>query len=105
MHGKRLELEALHGHAVRLGRRLGVPTPMAVGGVRGAGALRGGDALTSPLRARSGAISRRYRLRYLLGGACLLAATLSSLGIPWTVKQAIEALQGEGRRRRSAASP
>jgi 2-dehydropantoate 2-reductase len=26
-HGKRLELEALHGHAVRLGARLGVPTP------------------------------------------------------------------------------
>jgi 2-dehydropantoate 2-reductase len=27
-HGKRLELEALHGHAVRLGERLGVPMPM-----------------------------------------------------------------------------
>ena len=26
-HGKRLELEALHGHLVRLGERLGVPTP------------------------------------------------------------------------------
>jgi 2-dehydropantoate 2-reductase len=26
--GKRLELEALHGHAVRLGQRYGVPTPM-----------------------------------------------------------------------------
>jgi 2-dehydropantoate 2-reductase len=26
--GKRLELEELHGHAVRLGERLGVPTPM-----------------------------------------------------------------------------
>lgn len=26
-HGKRLELEALHGYAVRLGERLGVPTP------------------------------------------------------------------------------
>ncbi len=26
-HGKRLELEALHGHAVRLGERYGVPTP------------------------------------------------------------------------------
>ena len=25
--GRRLELEALHGHAVRLGQRLGVPTP------------------------------------------------------------------------------
>jgi 2-dehydropantoate 2-reductase len=27
VHGKRLELDALHGHAVRLGERLGVPTP------------------------------------------------------------------------------
>ncbi|HEV8584370.1 MAG TPA: ketopantoate reductase family protein [Methylomirabilota bacterium] len=27
VHGKRLELEALHGHAVRLGERLGIPTP------------------------------------------------------------------------------
>jgi 2-dehydropantoate 2-reductase len=26
--GKRLELEALHGHAVRLGERYGIPTPM-----------------------------------------------------------------------------
>jgi 2-dehydropantoate 2-reductase len=26
--GKRLELEALHGHAVRLGQRHGIPTPM-----------------------------------------------------------------------------
>jgi 2-dehydropantoate 2-reductase len=28
VNGKRLELEALHGHAVRLGERFGVPTPM-----------------------------------------------------------------------------
>jgi 2-dehydropantoate 2-reductase len=27
-HGKRLELEALHGHAVRLGERYGIDTPM-----------------------------------------------------------------------------
>ena len=27
VHGRRLELEALHGHVVRLGERLGVPTP------------------------------------------------------------------------------
>ena len=26
--GRRLELEALHGHAVRLGERYGIPTPM-----------------------------------------------------------------------------
>jgi 2-dehydropantoate 2-reductase len=30
VHGKRLELEALHGHAVRLGERHGVPTPMVL---------------------------------------------------------------------------
>jgi 2-dehydropantoate 2-reductase len=28
--GKRIEIEALHGHAVRLGERLGVPTPALV---------------------------------------------------------------------------
>ena len=28
VHGKRLELEALHGHALRLAEKLGVPTPM-----------------------------------------------------------------------------
>ncbi len=28
LHGRRLELEALHGHAVRLGEELGVPTPV-----------------------------------------------------------------------------
>jgi 2-dehydropantoate 2-reductase len=28
LQGRRLELEALHGHAVRLGERFGVPTPM-----------------------------------------------------------------------------
>ena len=28
MHGKRLEIDALQGYAVRLGERLGVPTPM-----------------------------------------------------------------------------
>lgn len=27
VHGKRLELDALHGHAVRLGTRYGIPTP------------------------------------------------------------------------------
>jgi 2-dehydropantoate 2-reductase len=27
-HGKRLELEALHGYAVRLGERYGIDTPM-----------------------------------------------------------------------------
>jgi 2-dehydropantoate 2-reductase len=28
LHGRRLEVETLHGHAVRLGERFGVPTPM-----------------------------------------------------------------------------
>ena len=28
VHGRRLELEALHGHAVRLGEKLGIPTPV-----------------------------------------------------------------------------
>ncbi len=28
IHGKRLELEALHGHAIRLGEKLGIPTPV-----------------------------------------------------------------------------
>jgi ATP-binding cassette subfamily B protein len=65
-----------------------------VGGVRGAQALGGGPALTSPLRA-AGRYLVRYRTRYLLGAGCLLAATLSSLGIPWTVKHAIEALQAD----------
>jgi ketopantoate reductase len=27
MHGKRLEIDALQGHAVRLGERYGIPTP------------------------------------------------------------------------------
>lgn len=27
-HGNRMELEAIHGHAVRLGERFGIPTPM-----------------------------------------------------------------------------
>jgi ATP-binding cassette subfamily B protein len=35
----------------------------------------------------------RYRARYVLGLSCLLAATLSALAIPWTVKRAIEALE------------
>jgi ATP-binding cassette subfamily B protein len=37
----------------------------------------------------------RYRARYLAGASCLLAATLLSLGIPWTVRRAIEALQAD----------
>ena len=31
----------------------------------------------------------------MLGVGCLLVATLSGLGIPWTVKRAIEALQAD----------
>ena len=39
----------------------------------------------------------RYRARYALGAACLAAATGLSLAIPWMVKQAIDALQTQGR--------
>jgi len=39
----------------------------------------------------------RYRLRYAAGAACLVGATAFSLGIPWTVKSAVDALgRGEG---------
>jgi ATP-binding cassette subfamily B multidrug efflux pump len=37
----------------------------------------------------------RYRRRYGAGVLCLGAATLMSLGIPWTVKRAIEALEAD----------
>ena len=35
----------------------------------------------------------RYRARYLAGYACLMAGTGLSLAIPWTIKQAIDALE------------
>lgn len=38
----------------------------------------------------------RYRSRYGVGVACLVVATLLSLGIPWTIKNAIDALGREG---------
>ena len=38
----------------------------------------------------------RYRLRYLGGAVCLLLATLLSVGIPWTVKRAVDALEHDG---------
>ncbi|HEX4996225.1 MAG TPA: ABC transporter ATP-binding protein [Methylomirabilota bacterium] len=38
----------------------------------------------------------RYRLRYLGGAACLLLATAFSLSIPWTVKNAVDALERDG---------
>jgi ATP-binding cassette, subfamily B, multidrug efflux pump len=38
----------------------------------------------------------RYRGRYLAGAICLIAATLFSLSIPWTVKHAIDALARDG---------
>jgi ATP-binding cassette subfamily B multidrug efflux pump len=46
----------------------------------------------SPLRAVV-RYAARYRTRYLAGYACLLAGTGLSLAIPWTIKQAIEALE------------
>ncbi len=38
----------------------------------------------------------RYRLRYLGGAACLVLATALSLGIPWTVKSTVDALERDG---------
>jgi ATP-binding cassette subfamily B protein len=38
----------------------------------------------------------RYRLRYLGGAVCLLLATILSVGIPWTVKRAVDALERDG---------
>ena len=38
----------------------------------------------------------RYRARYGAGAACLVFATAFSLGIPWTVKAAVDVLQGGG---------
>lgn len=48
--------------------------------------------LTPPLRAVA-RYAARYRTRYLAGYACLVAGTGLSLAIPWTIKQAIEALE------------
>jgi ATP-binding cassette subfamily B protein len=39
---------------------------------------------------------KRYRLRYLAGAGCLLLGTVFSLGIPWTVKSAVDALERDG---------
>jgi ATP-binding cassette subfamily B protein len=38
----------------------------------------------------------RYRARYLGGGACMLVATAMALGIPWSVKAAVDTLGREG---------
>jgi ATP-binding cassette subfamily B protein len=48
--------------------------------------------LIVPLRAAARYVAR-YRMRYLAGAACLLAGTGLSLAIPWTIKQAIDALE------------
>jgi ATP-binding cassette subfamily B protein len=52
-------------------------------------------ARVSPARALGRAL-RRYRARYALGSACLLAATLLSLAVPRTVQHAVEALEQGG---------
>lgn len=50
----------------------------------------------SPARRLSGYLLR-YRCRYAAGMACLAAATGLSLGIPWTVKSAIDGIaRGQG---------
>ncbi|HVQ78161.1 MAG TPA: ABC transporter ATP-binding protein [Candidatus Binatia bacterium] len=52
----------------------------------------------SPVR-RLGGYLFRYRWRYAAGVACLAAATALALGIPWTVKQAVDGLsRGQGGR-------
>jgi ATP-binding cassette subfamily B protein len=38
----------------------------------------------------------RYRVRYLGGAVCILVATAMALGIPWTVKSAVDALERDG---------
>jgi ATP-binding cassette subfamily B protein len=48
---------------------------------------------------RLGGYLFRYRWRYAAGVACLAAATALALGIPWTVKQAVDGLsRGQGGR-------
>ena len=39
---------------------------------------------------------RPYRLRYLAGTGCLAAATLCAVGVPWTVRQAVDSLTAGG---------
>ncbi len=58
---------------------------------------QGGGRLISPLRAVLGYVWR-YRAHYLVGAGCLVAGTVLSLAIPWTVKHAIEALQSDASR-------
>ena len=104
-HGKRIELEALQGHAVdsASARREDSDAPRRIRGPPatsdGASArpLRG-DSHTermSPAR-RLWAYLQRYRGRYAVGVLCLIAATGVSLCIPWTIKNAIDALGHEG---------
>jgi len=49
----------------------------------------------SPTRRLLGYL-RRYRGRYAAGTGCLLLASAFSLGIPWTVKNAVDALSHQG---------
>jgi ATP-binding cassette subfamily B multidrug efflux pump len=42
----------------------------------------------------------RYRWRYAAGLACLVLAAACSLGIPWTVKSAVDAIERHGREAR-----
>jgi ATP-binding cassette subfamily B multidrug efflux pump len=52
--------------------------------------------MMSPLRRLLGYL-HRYRWRYAAGFGCLLLAAGCSLGIPWTVKSAVDALGRHGR--------
>ena len=50
----------------------------------------------SPFRRLLGYLDR-YRWRYLAGLGCLVLAAACSLGIPWTVKRAVDVLERHGR--------
>jgi ATP-binding cassette subfamily B protein len=83
------------------------PPPPALGLVDGEAtgeAHEAGDILrgVSPAR-RLLRYLLRYRARYGAGAACLVFATAFSLGIPWTVKAAVDVLQGGGNPRAVAA--
>src|SRR5262249_59877016 len=62
---------------------------------RAQAARRRESRLTPAARAVARAVWR-YRARYMIGALCLMAATGFSLGIPWTVKHAIDAPARDG---------
>ena len=110
--GKRLELEALHGHAVRLGERHGIPTPMLFAVYAALKPYADGPPQAVKVSPRyTGRVSPARRLlgyfgpyaaRYGAGVVCLAFGTAFSLGIPWQVKEAVDGLRGGGGALRSS---